>query len=87
MLWLELAIAASILSIGRYLFYSFVRKDVFWIVALRYGGFLGITVISHYTLGSAWTFGWLVGFPLLGLLVHYLFIKKHGFRFFKPGDN
>ncbi|MFS0820726.1 hypothetical protein [Bacillus sp. 1P02SD] len=81
MLFLQIFVVLSILLLGRLLFYSFVRKDPLYVLILRYGGFIGITVISHFYLGSFWTWTWIIVLPLIGLLVHFIFIRIKGFKF------
>ncbi len=85
MLFIQLLVATCILGIGRFLFYSFVRRDHLFVFLLRYGGFLGITAMLHFYLGNTWTWIWIVGLPLLGLIMHTIFVKSKGFRFLKPG--
>ncbi len=86
MLILQILAALSILLLGRFFFFSFVRKDPLYVFILRYGGFIGITVLSHYYLGNFWTWAWIIGLPLLGLLVHFIFVRIKGFHFLKPGE-
>lgn len=84
MLIIQLSSAVCILLFGRLFFHSFVKNDSFIIILLRYGGFIGITILSHYYLGNFWTWTWIIGLPLLGLVVHFIFIHIRGFSFFKP---
>ncbi|WP_026674816.1 hypothetical protein [Alkalihalobacterium bogoriense] len=84
MLLLQVVIA---LLIGRRIFYSFVRKDPLFIQISRYVGFIGITLLFHIFLGPIWTWFWIIGFPLIGLLIHYIFVKVKGFSFINPGED
>lgn len=58
MLLIQLFSAVCILLFGRLFFRSFVNNDLVIIPVLRYGGFIGITILSHYYLGNFWT--WII---------------------------
>lgn len=86
MLIFQILVVVVTLIIGRILFHSFVRKDPYFVLFLRYGGYIGFTILSHFYLGNFWTWIWIIGLPLLGLLVHFIFIRIKGFHFLKPGE-
>ncbi|WP_010277836.1 hypothetical protein [Paenibacillus senegalensis] len=78
MLWIQAVAALVILLIGRILFYSHVKNDTLWILALRYGGFIGITILANLYLGALLTWTLLLMIPLCGLWVHNRSVRKHG---------
>ncbi|MDQ0231687.1 hypothetical protein [Metabacillus malikii] len=86
MLYVQIIVSACVLLIGRLMFYQFVRKDPWYVLALRYCGYIGLTIISNLFIGVFWTWIWIIGLPLVGLVSHFIFIKVKGFHFLKPGE-
>ncbi|GGE63672.1 hypothetical protein [Priestia taiwanensis] len=86
MLTIQVLVAIVLLVIGRIAFYSFVRKDPWYVLVIRYGGFIGIVVLVHNYMGVMWAWIWIFGFPLLGLAFHFIYTKKKGFNSLKACD-
>ena len=64
---LELKIAAAIVLAGPVVFWRFEERTPVAKRILKWGGYLGITLLLFLTAGQPWSLVWAAGVPAVGL--------------------
>jgi hypothetical protein len=67
---LELKIAAAIVMAGPVVFWRFEERTPVAKRILKWGSYLGITLLLFLTAGQPWSLAWAAGVPAVGLSYH-----------------
>ena len=77
-MWLEIAIASILFSVGSIVFGRFESGTPTWRRLLKFALFLGITALVAATAGRPWALGWIAFLFVLGTGFHFWWCGKNG---------
>ncbi len=74
----EWALSAVLIAVLSPTFGRFEDVRPTWTRVLRWLIYLAVTGLLGVTVGRPWTLVWVIGFPLTGALVHFVWCWRHG---------